>query len=103
MSDREHHCPFLNRADYRCSDFFSIEHLQHAFERCFDAYTSCRVYQELLVERQARRAQAAGGHVGASAAGGFIWTTACRAPEPDATSSTTRFVRVRLPTIAAAA
>ena len=48
MSDREHHCPFLNRADHRCSDFFSIERLQHAFEHCFHAYKACAVYQELL-------------------------------------------------------
>ncbi|CAA9407456.1 MAG: hypothetical protein AVDCRST_MAG64-2086, partial [uncultured Phycisphaerae bacterium] len=48
MSDREHHCPFLNRADHRCSAFFSIERLQHAFGHCFDAYRSCEVYQELL-------------------------------------------------------
>jgi hypothetical protein len=105
MSDREHHCPFLNRADHRCSDFFSIEQIQHAFEHCFHAYRACAVYQELLVERQARR-----GYAAASAPGQFVWTTACAAPvvTPGAgcdardtrPTATTRFVQVRVPTIA---
>ena len=79
MSDRENHCPFLNRADHRCSGYFSIERLQHAFEHCFHAYKSCGTYHELLVERQSRRSQQRDG-------------TATRA-----TSVTTQFVQVRLP------
>ena len=98
MSDREHHCPFLNRADRRCSAFFSIERLQHAFEHCFDAYRACEVYQELLVERQARRGEAAAAASGGAgqphAPGRFLWTTACTSPNPDVK---TRFVRIRLP------
>ena len=97
MSDREHHCPFLNRADHRCSSFFSIERLQHAFEHCFDAYKSCGVYQELLDERQARRSQAAAG-ASQGAAGRFLWTTACTPPKPHVK---TRFVQVRLPNLTA--
>ena len=64
MSDREHHCPFLNRADHRCSNFFSIESLRHAFEHCFDRYKQCRTYVELLVERRVKRngADATGAH-----------------------------------------
>jgi hypothetical protein len=81
MSDRVHHCPFLNRSDTRCSDYFNIEQLQHAFEHCFHAYKSCAVYQELLVERQTRRGYAA-------AAGA-----------PDVS---THFVQIRLPTVATA-
>jgi hypothetical protein len=113
MSDREPHCPFLNRADTRCSTFFSIEQLQHAFEHCFHAYKACSVYQELLVERQARRSAAA-------TAGGpgsqFVWTTACGGGDPasrqkshDGTSTTTtprrssQFVQVRIPSVAAVA
>ena len=108
MSDREHHCPFLNRADHRCAGFFSIEGLQHAFEHCFDAYKSCGVYAELLAERQARRGQAAAGH-----AGGFLWATACTSPEAAADvkrsarpaasrpqPNTRQFVQVRLPSVA---
>lgn len=56
MPDRRaHHCPFLNRADHRCSSHFSVERLSEAYEHCFDEYKSCGVYHELLVERQARR------------------------------------------------
>src|SRR4051812_41137503 len=62
------HCPFLNRADARCSDAFSIEKLDHAFEHCFGRYTSCTVYMELLIERRIRRAEASAA-AGAGAAG----------------------------------
>ena len=65
MPDRDcgPHCPFLNRSDTRCSEYFSLDHLQHAFEVCFGDYKSCPVYGELLGERQARRsAAAAAGH-----------------------------------------
>jgi hypothetical protein len=113
MSDREPHCPFLNRADHRCSTFFSIEQLQHAFEHCFHAYKSCSVYQELLVERQARRNQAAGGCGNADGPNGqpdrFVWTTACRPPQqgdvkqqPKPTTQPRQFVQVRLPSVGVA-
>ena len=107
MSDREPHCPFLNRADHRCSSFFSIERLQHAFEHCFHAYKACGVYQELLDERQARRGQAAGpnGQHGPGV-GRFVWTTACRPPQGDGNARTTQqhqFVQVRLPSVAVTA
>ena len=91
MSDRENHCPFLNRADHRCSDFFSIEQLQHAFEHCFHAYKACGVYQELLVERQARRGYAAGATVGHDVNS-----------RPATTITTNRFVQVRIPAALAA-
>ena len=104
MSDREPHCPFLNRADHRCSSYFSIERLQHAFEHCFHAYKSCEVYQELLVERQARRQAAAGGHGNdAGQFNQFVWTTACRPAEGDVKPRTTHrnpFVQIRLPSVA---
>lgn len=79
MSDRVYHCPFLNRSDARCSDYFSIEQLQHAFEHCFHAYKSCAVYQELLVERQTRRGYAAMAGV---------------------SDVSTHFVQIRLPSVA---
>jgi hypothetical protein len=50
------HCPFLNRADSRCSNHFSLDRLNHAFDHCFDRYKSCPTYLELLVERRVRRA-----------------------------------------------
>ena len=55
MSD---HCPFLNRSDRRCSEYFRLSHLQHAFKFCFDEYQACPVYAEQLAERQGRRAAA---------------------------------------------
>ena len=53
--DHGPHCPFLNRADARCSNYFSLERLGHAFAYCFDEYPQCPVYRELLVERRVRR------------------------------------------------
>jgi hypothetical protein len=55
MSDRGVYCPFLNRADSRCSHHFSLDRLEHAFEHCFGKYQSCPTYLELLVERRVRR------------------------------------------------
>jgi hypothetical protein len=52
------HCPFLNRCDSRCGQFFRIDKLGHAYRHCFDNYKSCPVYFDLLVERRARRAVA---------------------------------------------
>ncbi len=67
MSDRETHCPFLNRADYRCSNHFSLDHLDRAFDHCFGAYQSCPTYQEMLNER--RGGQPSQGDLVASRAG----------------------------------
>ena len=58
MPERGHHCPFLNRADARCSTHFSLEALGYAFDHCFDHYEACAVYRELLGERRERRARA---------------------------------------------
>lgn len=58
MSDQSHHCPFLNRADARCSRHFSLDALGYAFDHCFGYYEGCGVYVELLVERRVRRARA---------------------------------------------
>jgi hypothetical protein len=55
MSDHGTHCPFLNRADSRCSYHFSLERLNHAFGYCFDQYQQCPAYLEMLVERRLRR------------------------------------------------
>jgi hypothetical protein len=59
MHDMSDHCPFLNRSDRRCSDYFRLSHLQHAFKFCFDEYQACPVYAEQLAERQGRRAAVA--------------------------------------------
>jgi hypothetical protein len=55
MTEHETHCPFLNRPDERCSGYFHIDHLEHAFAHCFDSYEACPVYAERLAERQVRR------------------------------------------------
>jgi hypothetical protein len=55
MCAPDHHCPFLNRPDARCSQHFHLSELQHAFEHCFDQYTACPVYLERLVERRVRQ------------------------------------------------
>ena len=54
-SERSQHCPFLNRTDFRCGKHFHLEHLDHAFEFCFDRYTACSTYLERLVERRLRQ------------------------------------------------
>ena len=52
------YCPFLNRADARCSTHFRLDRLDQAFEHCFDRYHGCAVYRELLGERRSRRTAA---------------------------------------------
>jgi hypothetical protein len=59
MSTNAHHCPFLNRADARCAESFSLDRLDHAFHYCFGRYSACNVYLELLIERRVRRSAAA--------------------------------------------
>jgi hypothetical protein len=56
--DRGQHCPFLNRTDSRCGTHFTLERLEHAFAYCFDRYSACPTYLELLVERRVRRGEA---------------------------------------------
>ena len=55
MPSKRKHCPFLNRADHRCSEAFSLDNLDHAFRCCFGRYQACTIYLEMLVERRARR------------------------------------------------
>ena len=57
MSERVHHCPFLNRSDARCSTHFSLDSLSAAFEHCLGAYAACPSYRELLAERRTRRGE----------------------------------------------
>ena len=52
MAEHEHHCPFLNRPDERCSQHFHLDDLQHAFQYCFDRFESCPVYLDRWVERR---------------------------------------------------
>jgi hypothetical protein len=59
ITDAEHHCPFLNRADERCSDKMNLSALGYAYKFCFDNYKKCPVYMELLVDRRIKRLAAA--------------------------------------------
>jgi hypothetical protein len=60
MADQhQHHCPFINRADERCSEHFHLDDLNHAFDFCFDRFKRCPVYKERLGEwRLSKRAGA---------------------------------------------
>ena len=58
MSEMERHCPFLNRDDPRCAEKFTVNRLNYALAYCCDAYQACGTYQELLGERNSRRAAA---------------------------------------------
>ena len=54
---REPHCPFLNRADARCGNHFSLTTMADAFDECFGCYAGCPTYHELLSERRERQEQ----------------------------------------------
>jgi hypothetical protein len=56
------HCPFLNRADTRCSQNFQLDSLGHAFRHCFGQFKTCPTYIELLVERRIKRVTAEHAH-----------------------------------------
>jgi hypothetical protein len=56
MAERVVHCPFLNRADARCANHFSVDRLGYAFDYCFGQYKNCPTYLEILVERRVRQA-----------------------------------------------
>ena len=55
MAEHEHHCPFLNRPDERCSGYFHVDQLEHAYRHCFNQFHACPVYADRLEERQIRR------------------------------------------------
>jgi hypothetical protein len=52
-------CPFLDRADERCSNCFRLEHIKHAFKFCFGRYKACPMYLQLQVERRIRGLESA--------------------------------------------
>lgn len=58
--EARHQCPFVNRPDSRCSQRLNIDRLGHAFEFCFNSYSTCPVYLERLVERRVRREREGG-------------------------------------------
>src|ERR1041385_8994340 len=54
MNANGRYCPFLNRSDPRCSEYFSLNHLDYTLSHCFASYQSCPIYEALLVERKSR-------------------------------------------------
>jgi hypothetical protein len=64
MAEHEPHCPFLNRSDYRCSNHFSLDKLNRAFDHCFGEYQACPTYLEMLNERQSRQPEGQGALTG---------------------------------------
>ena len=52
-------CPFIEKADRRCSAYLTMRELDRAFARCADRYANCPVFQELIVHEHERcRAEA---------------------------------------------
>ena len=51
------YCPFLNRADERCSGHFNLDGLEQAFAHCFGDFESCPHHGELSRERAAEQAR----------------------------------------------
>jgi hypothetical protein len=98
MSDRVNHCPFLNRADSRCSNHFSLDRLESAFDHCFGQYKSCPTYGEMLAERRERHceeghAAAASRHVEVPST--MVYSTLSSRIEP--THVRAAYVQVRVP------
>ena len=46
-------CPFINKADNRCANHWTLNNIMQAFGHCADSYTTCPVYRKMLVEQHA--------------------------------------------------
>ena len=47
-------CPFIDRADARCTERLNFRNLAHAFRRCADRYAGCPTYQRFIAEGRHR-------------------------------------------------
>jgi hypothetical protein len=54
-SQPEFCCPFIDRDDHRCSQRFTLSHLDEAFTYCMHRYRQCPVYQRLMQENDTTR------------------------------------------------
>jgi hypothetical protein len=96
--ERPLQCPFIERVDHRCSSYFSLERLDHAFEVCFDQYKACPLFQQMMAERRMKRH---GGHGEArdgerasdNGAPPTLWVAS---RESEAVHAARRFVQVRV-------
>lgn len=43
-------CPFVDRNDNRCTNRFSLGHIDQAFDVCFGSYRACPMYHRLAAE-----------------------------------------------------
>lgn len=57
-------CPFVDRADARCSVHLTMGGIGYAFDHCFDDFAACPVHAELALEGRGEGAE------GRSAVGG---------------------------------
>jgi hypothetical protein len=65
-------CPFMEDADSRCADHFSLNNLSDAFGFCFGRYQACPVYQRMLRDRASGRTIKAAAPVAALAPAGAL-------------------------------
>ncbi|HEV8607476.1 MAG TPA: hypothetical protein VGQ99_19230 [Tepidisphaeraceae bacterium] len=47
-------CPFINRADERCSGHFNLDGLERAFADCVGDFVACPHHEEMMREREER-------------------------------------------------
>jgi hypothetical protein len=95
--ERPLQCPFIERVDHRCSSYFSLERLDHAFEVCFDQYKACPLFQQMMAERRMKRHDAhVAGHDTERASDNIVpklWVTH---RDSEAAHAASRFVQVRV-------
>ena len=92
--ERPLQCPFIERVDHRCSSYFSLERLDHAFDVCFDRYKSCPLFHEMMAERRMKRT---GGHHGPhDGASDNVPTRWVASNESGAAHAASRLVQVRV-------
>lgn len=44
-------CPFIDKAEARCSDHLTLRNVSRAFAHCANRYTACPVYQKLFADK----------------------------------------------------
>lgn len=95
--ERPLQCPFIERVDHRCSSYFSLERLDHAFEVCFDQYKACPLFHQMMAERRMKRHGGdAAGHDGERASDNIVPTLWVTPRDSEAAHAARRFVQVRI-------
>src|SRR4051794_15479449 len=94
--ERPLQCPFIERVDHRCSSYFSLERLDHAFEICFDQYKACPLFQQMMAERRQQRLGGLAGREGEHASDQVAPARWVAPRESEAAHAARRFVQVRI-------